>query len=420
MPDFETKPELLFVSPYLPAQTGHGASMRSGAELEALSALFRIHLILLIPQGMTVDARSSGFVLAQTASIQVLQVPRFPSIVTSKAALVDLLSRTPRLAREYPIALANSVIAGLPVGQRIRQVHVFRLGLALLADAVARRLGLGPERIVVDMDDFESESAIRAFRLEAPRLGRVLSTALAFDIRKLQRFERWAANRYRCVTLCSDIDREKFLARNPGARVAVLPNAYRVPPATLPAWQGAKPTLLFVGSLNYMPNVDALEFFSSGIWAPHLARRGYRVVVAGREPGPRIRALCAQHGFELVANPPDIRPLYEDATLLVVPIRTGGGTRIKILEAFGFGRPVVSTSLGSEGIAVAHGVHLMLADEPIAFAQACQRVLDEPSLAAMLVVQGRALVETTYSLTMFRSRMADICGGVGGVGSRDS
>jgi len=394
--------------------------MRSGAELEALSAFFRIHLILLIPQGTTVDVGTVDFLLAQTASVQVLHVPRFPSIATSKAALIDLLSRAPRLAREYPTALADKLVAGLPVGQRVCQVHVFRLGLAPLADAVATRLGLGPGQIVVDMDDFESETAIRALRLEAPRLGRVLSTALALDIRKLQRFERWAANRYRCITLCSDIDREKFLTRNPGTRVAVLPNVCRVPAATLPAWRGAKPTLLFVGSLNYMPNVDALEFFSSKIWAPQLARRCYRVLVAGRQPGPRIRALCAQHGFELVADPPDIRPLYEEATLLVVPIRTGGGTRIKILEAFGFGRPVVSTSLGSEGIAVAHGVHLMLADEPVAFAQACQRVLDEPSLAAMLVIQGRALVEATYSLAKLGSRMAEIYGGVGDMGSRDS
>lgn len=409
----DNRAELLFFSPHVPARSGHGASMRAGAHLEVLARHFKVHLVLLIPEGTTVAPVEDDFIPFHSASVQIIRVPAFPVPRSTVEVIFDALAPLPRLVREYPERLADSIVRGLPTGHRVGCMHVFRLGLVRLAEAVARQLRLDVERIVVDMDDFESESAARALRLEGSQIGRVLTAARALDIHRLRRLERWASRRYRYVVLCSDTDRDKFIARYPGSRVSVVPNAYRIPEQPLSAWAGDVPTILFVGSLNYMPNVDALAYFTESIWARYLSGRGYRMIVAGRQPGYDVRTLCAANGFTLIANPPEIEAVYQAASLLVVPIRTGGGTRIKILESFGLGRPVVSTRIGAEGIDVEDGVHILLADEPAAFAAACQRVIEDSCLARGLVDRARGLVEQHYSLNMVASRMEAVYGGFG-------
>src|SRR5262249_28581209 len=117
--------------------------------------------------------------------------------------------------------------------------------------------------------------------------------------------------------------------------------------------------------------------------------------VVGRDPPPRVQHL-ARDGVVITGTVPDVRPWMNRASVFVVPLRVGGGTRLKILEAMASGRPVVSTSLGCEGLDVKDGDNILVADTPTAFADAVVRCLREPELRRALGARGRALVLERY------------------------
>ena len=118
--------------------------------------------------------------------------------------------------------------------------------------------------------------------------------------------------------------------------------------------------------------------------------------IAGSAPSPDVVALADLPGVELVANPADLTKHYAWADLAVIPLRAGGGTRIKMLEAFAHGVPVVATHVGAEGIAVDHGDHLLLADSSESFTNACAEVMSDAALATRLSANASQLVEQHY------------------------
>ena len=156
--------------------------------------------------------------------------------------------------------------------------------------------------------------------------------------------------------------------------------------------------LLFCGSLEYFPNIDAVLYLVEEIW-PQLARvdRSLRLTVAGRNPGPEIRALARHRGVAVVGNPRDMRRVASRASVSVVPVRIGSGTRLKILDSMALGLPVVSTSIGCRGLAVENGEHLLVRDDPGGFAEAVQRLLSDRSLWQRLRANGLRLVEQRYA-----------------------
>ena len=180
------------------------------------------------------------------------------------------------------------------------------------------------------------------------------------------------------------------------ARVAVVANgvdldAYTPRPKSDSDHRG----LVFTGSLDWRPNQDAVRWFVERVH-PLLLREGpYRLSVVGRRPPSGFGA-----GFPpeitVAADVDDIRPHLAKASVVVVPLRVGGGSRLKILEAFAVGRPVVSTTLGAEGLAVEDGRHLLLADGPEAFARAVLALWKDPDRGHAMAREARSLVETCY------------------------
>ncbi len=151
------------------------------------------------------------------------------------------------------------------------------------------------------------------------------------------------------------------------------------------------------GAINYFPNVDGILYLLREVW-PRIAEShpGARLEIVGQHPTPEILAFRGPR-VEVVGMVDDLRPHLARAAVSVVPLRIGGGTRFKILEAMAMVRPVVSTSLGAEGIEAEPGRHLLLADDPAGFAAAVGRILDDAQLGARLGREGRALVERRYS-----------------------
>lgn len=159
----------------------------------------------------------------------------------------------------------------------------------------------------------------------------------------------------------------------------------------------SEPHLLYVGSLDWRANQDALRWFLESIWPLiRAAAPQARMSVVGRRPPRWMRPFCSRHGARLAADAPDVRPHLAEASVVVVPLRIGGGSRLKILEAMAAGRPVVSTSIGAEGLGVRHNEHILLADDPQEFAHITVHLLNDPNRRQALARAGRGLVEAQY------------------------
>lgn len=215
--------------------------------------------------------------------------------------------------------------------------------------------------------------------------------------RKVERFERSVLKRVDGVLAVSEPDRIRLARWYPELRMAVVPNGVDLDyfqPVSQPA---LRRHLVFSGSMDWRPNQDAARYFVREILPPlRRARPDLECTFVGRDPPPDIQALAETPGVHITGTVDDVRPYIERAAVYVVPLRIGGGSRLKILEALAMGRAVVSTSIGAEGLDVEHDRHLVLADDPRAFADSVSRLLDDPERCRALAAEGRRLVERRY------------------------
>jgi glycosyltransferase involved in cell wall biosynthesis len=157
--------------------------------------------------------------------------------------------------------------------------------------------------------------------------------------------------------------------------------------------------LMFVGSMDWMPNSDGILYFVREILPLIRARRpGCTVAIVGRDPGPEIRALADRDSqIRVTGTVPDVRPYLWGSAVSIVPLRIGGGTRLKIYEAMAAGTAVVSTTVGAEGLDVESPEHIRLADTPETFAQACIDLLDDPARRQRTAAAASDLVSARFS-----------------------
>lgn len=204
------------------------------------------------------------------------------------------------------------------------------------------------------------------------------------------------------IHVMSEEDRD-FLAGEIGSaadKIWVIPNGVDTKRYRPAGKFSERRELLFLGSFPHLPNLDALDFFLAEVWPQVRAvRPATTLTIAGARPPQRVLDLDGRDGLRVVGEVSDVVPLYQGHRALVAPIRAGSGTRLKILEAFASGLPVVSTTLGAEGLGARDGEELLLADGPADLAAACLRVLDEDPLAERLAAGGRRLAEESFSWT---------------------
>lgn len=200
------------------------------------------------------------------------------------------------------------------------------------------------------------------------------------------------------VITCSAADQQQVLTAMPRARVEVIPNgvdlAYFKPAPVEPT----RPVLLFTGTMTYTPNRDAVHYFLKEIFP--LVKKEIPdccLVVAGLHAAAVFTEYKDRQDMELVDSPADMRPVYNRASVVVVPLRSGSGTRLKILEAMAMGKPVVSTSIGAEGIKVIDRVHLRICDTAIDFNNAITELLHNRSLYNAIVSKGSEIISNNYS-----------------------
>jgi len=194
----------------------------------------------------------------------------------------------------------------------------------------------------------------------------------------------------------SRLDQEDMDSRCPHGRTLVAENGVNTGEIRMLPISRSK-NVLFVGTMNYFPNIDGALFMAQSIM-PCIWRidPGIRLCIAGKNMPRRILDLGADPRIDIINNPPDIRSVAADCSVSVVPLRLGGGTRIKILEAFALGLPVVSTAKGCEGLIVEDGQHLLIRDDPESFAAAVAAAVNDPDLSESLRMNGRRLAEERY------------------------
>lgn len=227
---------------------------------------------------------------------------------------------------------------------------------------------------------------------------------------KSRRYEARLFSRFDLVTMVSAVDRDAAVSL-PGYRgpVAVVPNGVDCE-RNKPGLVARQPyRLVYNGALTYNANYDAMCWFLADIYPQVRARLpDTTLAITGRIDGVDLDALRLDPSLQLTGFVPDIRLPVAGAAACVVPLRQGGGTRLKILEAMALGTPVVSTRKGAEGLAVSDGEHLLLADTPEEFAACTVAVLTDASLAAHLARNARRLVESQYDWLTIGARFAQL------------
>jgi len=224
---------------------------------------------------------------------------------------------------------------------------------------------------------------------------------------KLRHFERGLTRLPYEFAVCSEMDKQ---ALGDGSRIWVVPNGVELPLAQpTPRPSTAELVLLFVGEMSYAPNIDAVQFFTRKIF-PHIRREipAVRFMIVGREPDHAVKALHDGQSIIVTGSVPSVEPYLEKATLVVVPIRFGGGTRIKILEAMAHGKAVVSTRVGAEGLDLESWKHLLVTDSPSSFTDACLLLLRDRPLRERIAAEGFHLVRAKYQWGMIERLVEEI------------
>lgn len=388
-------PDVLLVTPIVPAATGNGIAMRAGLFLEALARAFRVRC-LVIPV-FAGAGPADGLAARLATDVTVLSLDRSPDALADlRARLAEPAPRAraaalhprPRLCRSATLAAAAAVA---DAARGVALVHVYRLYLAPFLDILLDR----PSRpvLTVDVDDLEEQ----IWRDQG-------------DIPEAQAYARLADHYLPAVDhviTASPADAASLAGRYGRARVTAIPNAVRLPaPTPDPSPAAGAYDLTFVGTLSYQPNADGARWLCQKV-LPLLP--GVTVALVGSNPPRHVLSLARDERVTVAASVPDVTPWYARTRIAVVPLLAGGGTRIKVPEALAHNRPVVATPVGAAGLTLTPGVDgLVVADGVGGFAEACRRLLQEPQLAARLGAAGREAVAATATVDVVGARAADL------------
>ena len=252
----------------------------------------------------------------------------------------------------------------------------------------------GRAALILDEHNIEYELLQRMVQAERAPLRRLFNWA---EYRKFRREETQCWNQADGVVLTSERERNVLQDLMPGRAVACVPNGVDIeffqPSEATPDGD----SIVLTGLMRYRPNIDAALYFVQDVLPRiHRVRPEAVFTVVGAGPPDEVRALAGPH-VVVTDMVPDVRPYVRQAGALVVPLRMGSGTRLKVLEGMAMGKALISTTIGCEGIDVRNEEHLLIADDPDAFARAVLRALEDRELAAGLGRRGRELTERQYS-----------------------
>jgi glycosyltransferase involved in cell wall biosynthesis len=386
---------ILYVSPMPTSPPRFGAQARVHGLMTQLARRHDLTAVMLIDDVLFDADECRAAVKAYCREVVLVPVPNLKNLTRRQLQLRSLASTRSfeRLLFTVP-ALQPSLDRLL----RAQRFDIVNLEFCSLGHCDLRQAPPGEKRpaLVVNSHNIDYDLARQHARVGNSLARRIYSVA---NWRKLRREELGTYRDADGVYLCSAADERRLLDEVPNIRTTVIPNAadveYYQPRPTYPPPDGR--TVVFFGHLSYLPNVDGVIHFVQHIW-PRIveAHPEARCKLIGGQPPPSLLALAGPR-VELTGFVSDLRPHLAAAAAVVVPLRLGGGTRLKIVEAMAMGKAIVSTPLGAEGIEAVPKRDLLIENEPAAFANAVNRLLADPDLAARIGQSARRLAVERYS-----------------------
>jgi polysaccharide biosynthesis protein PslH len=315
-----------------------------------------------------------------------------------------LMRGCPPDLRFYESAELRDKLGELTGSHSFDVVYIDHSEMGIYLDTLPSTLA---RRSIWGLHDVDWIKFSRISRLE-PRWARKLRTGL--HGRLMHYWKPRQAERFACCTTVSEVDRRLMRDANPRLRVEVIPAGVDIEwNSYLPEDSATRPSLIFVGTMGYRPNIDAVQFFVAEIlpliW---LEMPEVEFWIVGRNPYPELLRLNDDR-IHQTGEVADVRPYYGRSTLCVVPLRAGGGARLKILEAMALGRAVISTTIGCEGQSLVDGEHLLTADQPAVFAAQTLRLLRDHELRRTLVAKARQAMAAQYNWDLIANRLMAIC-----------
>lgn len=376
-----------------------GFKLRAGMVLQALAECADVDVVMALPDRYDDVPVPPGIDLSK---VTVHDIP--------KRSTVDSLRTWAR--SDLPMSMVK-VDWGHAAGKVAEQVGAGSYDVVWVLAGTAwtvvdrgalRRAGT---RLVLDLDDLEDQK-IRHRIASTSGWPRSVSEAFLrlqdrIDLPRWEQLHREVYARADAVTVCSELDVRRVSDASPGVKVLAVPNGYRDPQRLQTEDDlSPVPTLLFVGDLGYRPNEEAAAFLCEQVLPLVRAEvSDVRVRIVGKNPGGQAWATLP--GVEVLGRVDSIDDEILGASVSVAPLLSGGGTRIKIIEAMAFGVPVVATTVGAEGLNSIDGRHLLIADDPASFARSCLQLIADADLRRRLRAAGRALYEADYTPTAVRS-----------------
>jgi sugar transferase (PEP-CTERM/EpsH1 system associated) len=387
---------LLFLTPQLPHPPRQGTAIRNWGLIEHLARRHAVTLASFADEGQSVTPE----LRAACREIVVVPAPR-----RSRAdRLRTLLSPQADLARRLWSPVMERALRDLLAARAFEVVQIEGLEMAPYLTAAPGRAGR-----VYDAHNAEYLIQQRALGVDWRRPGRWPAALYsALQLPRLRRFEAQTCRAVDAVTCVSEADARALRGLAATVTPAVVPNGIDLSAYQLTARPAAPAQIVFTGKMDYRPNLDAALWFALEIFPRIRARRPEaQFIVVGQKPGAALRRLDGRAGVVVTGTVDDARPYIAAGTVYVAPLRMGGGTRFKLLEAMALGRPIVSTPVGAEGFAVRSGRDLLLAESGAGFAEAVLGLLADEARAAALGAAGREFAQA-YDWSAIVPRLEEI------------
>jgi sugar transferase (PEP-CTERM/EpsH1 system associated) len=376
---------VLQFAPRVPWPLDTGAKLRNYHLARVLSGRARIALLSFYEQAQnTMD-------LLEVYE-RIVKVPR-DKAYSFRKILRGAIGRTPLPVLNYTSEQMKQTLARIVDENDFDIVQVESIHLMNYLPAV--RAARSRPVVVCDWHNIESD-LMSQYAAREPNLAR--KSYARRTARLMNQFEQRALGEFDAHIAVSDGDAERMRERNPAARIFVIENgvdtAYYADEQNQPK---TKNRVLFVGSMDYHANIDAAVEFARDVWpAVHERKPELIFTIVGRDPTSAVRHLASIDGVEVTGSVEDVRPYYREAIAAVVPLKVGGGSRLKILEAMAAGVTVVSTTRGAEGLHVGDGENILLADSNEEFTEAIVKLIENPNLSGEISAHGRALAADRY------------------------
>ena len=393
---------ILWIKTELLHPVDKGGRIRTYQMLRALSSQHEVTYLTLDDGTAAPDARAKAGEYCARVEVVPFAPPTKGSVAFYAALLGNLLSPLPYAIARYEVPALRA---------RLRELCATRHVDVVVCDFLAPSINV-PDDLGVPVVLFQHNVEAMIWERHAQVATQPLKKAyMTEQWRRMKRFEASECRRMSKVVAVSAQDAAVFRQEYGVADVPDVPTGVDTDYFIREADVARKPgSMVFTGSMDWMPNEDGIAWFVESI-LPRIraAIPEATLTIVGRKPTAKVRALENAAGVSVTGSVPDVRPYLASHQLFIVPLRVGGGTRLKIYEGMTMGLPTVSTTIGAEGLPVVDGEHLLLADDPASFARACIDLLNDPVRCAMMGDAADSYVRVHFGWVGVARRFAEFC-----------